>query len=478
MYFYCTEKVGNYYKVGISRSFDGIKNRLSDYRQISPKTNIKFFTEVPSSSIEDSFKNKFNHFRIGNSECYTLRKDIIFKHVLKFIHKDIQLFGFWYFDRYFISEYYFDKNFFETDLNRMFYTFNKRDIDEYRHANFICVGRIDACRNKNDQIIKTKKGKGKYIIRSALLDTKKRLNDYEKEYNHFINNVYYSEKRGTRAAQIQRAENFENDIFENRTIFEHNPYFFLQRELFNQIKKSDSKLVKHYTNYKKINHAGIARQFNWGYYEIRSLNYNRKQRILKTLGEDYSSPEIILKRQIEKKTYLNKDDFLNYYNHVLDTILGMSLYGTDKTKNEYLKILRSVLRQSSNKIKNEIDKITFKKNTAKEADDNNIQEVAINLRLEKSVNVSVQPWDKGFNMAIFEKSMLGFKDEEKELCRNIARGMIKIAQDNPHLVYTAGKKAFDEEAKKDEDKPDIENLKEKKNIINFKEVFSKKKDER
>ena len=100
MYFYCTEKVGNYYKVGISRSFDGIKNRLSDYRQISPKTNIKFFTEVPSSSIEDSFKNKFNHFRIGNSECYTLRKDIIFKHVLKFIHKDIQLFGFWYFDRY------------------------------------------------------------------------------------------------------------------------------------------------------------------------------------------------------------------------------------------------------------------------------------------------------------------------------------------------------------------------------------------
>ena len=41
MYFYCTQKVGNYHKVGISRSFSGIKNRLSDYRQISPKTNIK-----------------------------------------------------------------------------------------------------------------------------------------------------------------------------------------------------------------------------------------------------------------------------------------------------------------------------------------------------------------------------------------------------------------------------------------------------
>tara|TARA_A100001015_G_scaffold270286_1_gene322706 strand:+ start:437 stop:1357 length:921 start_codon:yes stop_codon:yes gene_type:complete len=305
MYFYCTEKVGNYHKVGISSSYGGIKNRLSDYRQISPKTNIKFFTEVPSSSIENSFKNKFNHFRIGNSECYTLREDIIFKHVLKFIHKDIQLFGFWYFDRYFISEYYFDKNFFEIDFNRMFYTFNKRDIDPYRHKNFICVGRIDECRNKNHQIIKTKKGKGKYIIRSALLDTKKRLNDYEREYNNFINKIYYSKESGTRAAQIQRAENFENEIFENRTIFEHNPYVFLERELFNQIKKSDSKLVKHYTNYKKVNSRGLMREFNWGYYEIRSLNVFREERILKTFSEDYTSPTNILQKQIKQKTYLN-----------------------------------------------------------------------------------------------------------------------------------------------------------------------------
>ena len=86
-YFYCTTKVHNHHKVGITSSFRGIRSRLSDYRQISPGTNIEFFTEIPSKSIEDSFKDKFWHFRIANSECYDLRLDIIFKHVLKYIHK-------------------------------------------------------------------------------------------------------------------------------------------------------------------------------------------------------------------------------------------------------------------------------------------------------------------------------------------------------------------------------------------------------
>ena len=86
-YFYCTTKVGNHYKVGTSGSYGGIRSRLSDYRQISPRTNINFFTEVPSKTIEDSFKDKFRRFRIANSECYKLRLDIIFKHVLKYIHE-------------------------------------------------------------------------------------------------------------------------------------------------------------------------------------------------------------------------------------------------------------------------------------------------------------------------------------------------------------------------------------------------------
>ena len=103
-----------------------------------------------------------------------------------------------------------------------------------------------------------------------------------------------------------------------------------------------------------------------------------------------------------------------------------------------------------------------------------MKQIATNLHLEKSINVSIQPWEKGFNMAILERSMIGFKDEEKELCRNIAKGMVKIAKDNPHLVYTKGLKESNLEAKEDENNFDTKNLKEKKNVINFNEVYSKK----
>ena len=44
-----------------------------------------------------------------------------------------------------------------------------------------------------------------------------------------------------------------------------------------------------------------------------------------------------------------------------------------------------------------------------------MKQIATNLHLEKSINVSIQPWEKGFNMAILERSMIGFKDEEKAL---------------------------------------------------------------
>ena len=88
MFFYCTTQVENYFKIGISRTYEGIKDRLSDYRSIYPWTKILFFTEVRAGGeLERSFKNKFDMFRIGRSECYALRSDIIFRHVLKFLHR-------------------------------------------------------------------------------------------------------------------------------------------------------------------------------------------------------------------------------------------------------------------------------------------------------------------------------------------------------------------------------------------------------
>ena len=214
-YFYCTTKVDNHYKVGISRSYSGIRSRLSDYRQISPHTNINFFTEVPSKTIENSFKDKFYRFRIANSECYKLRLDIIFKHVLKYIHEDSQLFGFWDFDRYYISEHYFTKKIENTEyFFERSYSFSQKEHDSYRHRKFVCVGIYDQFRNKKtNEFIKNKKGKSKYKIKHVSFNSQEQMDQYFKGYNHFINKIYYTEEKGTRNDQIKRAKNFEEQKY-------------------------------------------------------------------------------------------------------------------------------------------------------------------------------------------------------------------------------------------------------------------------
>ena len=77
MFFYCTSKIKNYYKLGIANTWRNVKGRLSSYRSANPKVAIRFFTEIPDSSIENTFKIKFSSFRIGSSECYKLRSEII-----------------------------------------------------------------------------------------------------------------------------------------------------------------------------------------------------------------------------------------------------------------------------------------------------------------------------------------------------------------------------------------------------------------
>ena len=60
MFFYCTSKINNYYKVGIAESISRIKKRLTTYRSTHPETTIKLFSELGDPyNIEWSFKNKF-----------------------------------------------------------------------------------------------------------------------------------------------------------------------------------------------------------------------------------------------------------------------------------------------------------------------------------------------------------------------------------------------------------------------------------
>ena len=65
MFFYCTTKIRNYYKVGVASSLDRIKKRLTTYRTSNPNLKIKFFSEIDGldQDLEWSFKNKLPHIK-------------------------------------------------------------------------------------------------------------------------------------------------------------------------------------------------------------------------------------------------------------------------------------------------------------------------------------------------------------------------------------------------------------------------------
>ena len=64
MFFYCTTKIKDYYKVGVASSLDRIKKRLTTYRSSNPGIKIKFFSEIDGldQDLEWSYKNKFADF--------------------------------------------------------------------------------------------------------------------------------------------------------------------------------------------------------------------------------------------------------------------------------------------------------------------------------------------------------------------------------------------------------------------------------
>ena len=487
-YFYCTTKIDNHYKVGISRSYRGIRSRLSDYRQISPHTNIKFFTEVPSKSIEDSFKDKFWHFRIANSECYDLRLDIIFKHVLKYIHEDSQLFGFWDFSRYYISEHYFTKKSENTgSFYERSYSFSQREHDSFRHRKFVCVGTYDQLRNKKtNESIKNKKGKNKYKIKHVSFNSQEQMNQYFKDYNHFINKIYYTDKKGTRHDQIQRTKDFEEQKFDQKkTCFKDSDAFAerdLEIEIFNQIKKHSPRLVNSYKKYENPDRP--ERRFHWGHYGITSKNWQRRERINNVFTADYSHLRRRLEQEVARKTYLNKTDFINYFDMLLHEILDVRAIGFDKTKNEYINNIQAILRRAYRNIMDDISNLSYKKETPEEVDKKTTERAVDRIQQErlthtdlfiKSVKLLISPNDKGFTMGMVKPSMKGLKEEEKEMCTNIARGMIKYASEDPHKFFTAGKQARKNEAKTEENNSNVENINDKKNVIDFLDKVSKSK---
>ena len=106
------------------------------------------------------------------------------------------------------------------------------------------------------------------------------------------------------------------------------------------------------------------------------------------------------------------------------------------------------------------------------------------LNIKNSVQVLVAPWERGFTCGVMMTSSSNMSSENFELCSGIARGMIKIATEEPHKVFTQGIKGFAEDRKSKNIPKDVTCIaesthdgKEEAEIIDFLEVSKEKRNE-
>ena len=105
------------------------------------------------------------------------------------------------------------------------------------------------------------------------------------------------------------------------------------------------------------------------------------------------------------------------------------------------------------------------------------------LNITNSVQVLVSPWERGFTCGILMNSSSKMTSEEYELTSTIARGMIKLATEEPHKVFTLGIKGFAEDRKNKSIPKDIECIAESTHdpeeateVIDFIEALKKRRD--
>ena len=65
----------------------------------------------------------------------------------------------------------------------------------------------------------------------------------------------------------------------------------------------------------------------------------------------------------------------------------------------------------------------------------------------RSIHLMVTPVDKGFSCSVVVDNKENMTEDEYDLCNTIARGMIKLSNDNPNKVYSEGIEALSEDHK-------------------------------
>lgn len=287
MYFYCTTKIKNYYKVGITSSLDRIKQRLTTYRTTNPGTKIKFFSDIGSKDqdIEWSFKNKFEDFRIEKSECYKLDFEKIYKHFLKFQHKHEKLHHFWSGDKYYVSKYYFTKISNEFDACE----FTEKTLKNSRFGYFQGFIPIADVSYIGDKINKN----GTRRIQARILDLNKiDLSKYNRNYEKHLEEYFWDQMYGYINPEFER---FSSKWFTVKKNYEAERTSHIRydvgEKIFNLFEKSKYKsLIKKYP-------ADPSGCLYWEKPEQKSITRNKSYRftrkILNKFSEKYDLDNVL-----------------------------------------------------------------------------------------------------------------------------------------------------------------------------------------
>ena len=344
MYFYCTTKINNYYKVGIAESTTRIKGRLSSYRATFPKTKIKFFSEIIGArELENSFKNKFAEFRIGSSECYNLKFDIIYKHFLKFQHKQGLLHQYWDGWTLFLSDYYFTKSVPDGEYN-----LSQRSFFNILH-DFVPVASLDYKKNSEDK-------KGNHVIIANYLDIEKaNLENFHRKYNKLLEEKYYNQPLGYANDQLK---DFYKKNFKLKKIIKAKNIQYAEAPIgqiiFETLEKNYKKMVKGYPKDKLGSNFRDKPEQREIY--TKSLYYNRK--VSRFFKETYNISQVQkgLREILSSKKFDHSFDY-SLIHLIIDTMsLGIKP-STSYTKNynEYVVKIRNILETTAKNVQKEIE---------------------------------------------------------------------------------------------------------------------------
>ena len=368
MIFYCTTLIDTHHKIGISSSLSGVKKRLTTYRSAAPNVKILFFSEVSNAEeLERSFKNKFSYQRIGRSECYNLRADIIFSHVLKFIHRDElenvyrkdkfikkrivtdkRLFSIWRKDCLYISDFYLGGGYEGLDFlgyrraKDFKYEYNGPRMNGYELSdnerykwhmldNFfpICNLKEEYKLDKKNNIIEKSK---KFLLYYADLSTKKKFSEFN-EKKAFFKKQYYNLKYFSEQSILFR-KFVEKNYKKKRFKEDYLARSYLKDYIYNCIKKNFPNLVKGY----KYNSKNI-----YGYLFSNAHKQLRFSKQIRSLfrNTNIHKNERELRFSISKASYYSIDEFVEVLSELTD-LPPIDYFNINKKKYDLLQTIRRI----------------------------------------------------------------------------------------------------------------------------------------